>query len=415
MSLREWMSTPLADHCEIFSGYPFASAEFTDDEADIHLVKGENIGQGEVLWDISKRWPKSQFDDLKRFHLAPGDVVLAMDRPWVPAGLKFAQIGYDAPLALVVQRVARLRACRQLVPAYLPCLIASPQFESYIQNAVRGVTVPHISGKEIGAFRFLLPPVVTQRAIGRVRKDFDDLIDNNRRRIKLLEDSVRLLFNEWFVRLRFPGHDRSTFSDGIPSGWTRSSLHQVARGLEDGDWIESKDQGGEDFRILQISNIGLNDFRETGNLRFITDETFRRLRCREVTPGMILIARMPTPIGRAMMVTDMRWRMVTAVDVGILEPDDDSLDRYVLLYHLNSAENLARCAGRTVGATRPRVTRRELAELPLLIPDKRTQHAFREVAVDVQAQRHVLSRQIEKVRAARDLLLPRLMSGELAV
>ena len=123
MTLRGWKSALLADHCEIFSGYAFPSAGFTDDEADVHLVKGENIGQGEVLWGISKRWPRVQCADLHRFQLIAGDVVLAMDRPWVPAGLKFAQIGSDAPDALVVQRVARLRAREGLASAFLPCLI----------------------------------------------------------------------------------------------------------------------------------------------------------------------------------------------------------------------------------------------------------------------------------------------------
>lgn len=116
-----------------------------------------------------------------------------------------------------------------------------------------------------------------------------------------------------------------------------------------------------------------------------------------------------------MMVTQMPWRMVTAVDVAIIESDDALVGAHYLLYHLNSDANLAQCEALTVGATRPRVTRRNLAELPLLIPDKATQAAFRAVAADVHAQRVTLSRQVERLTAARDLLLPRMMSGELTV
>ena len=279
-------------------------------------------------------------------------------------------------------------------------------------NVISGATVDRIPLERFPQFPVVLPELARQRAIAEVLAQYDELINNNRRRIKLLEDSVRLVFDEWFVRLRFPGHEDRTLVDGVPDGWRQGTVGSVVRGLEDGDWIESKDQGGDDFRILQISNIGRNEFRETGNFRYITEETFSRLRCREVTPGMIVVARMPTPIGRAMMVSDMPWRMVTAVDVAIIEPDDARVDRHYLLYHLNSDANLARCEGLTVGATRPRVTRRNLAELPLLIPDKATQSAFRALAADVLAQRVTLSRQIDKLTAARDLLLPRLMSGE---
>ena len=123
----------------------------------------------------------------------------------------------------------------------------------------------------------------------------------------------------------------------------------------------------EDYRLLQISNIGVNEFVETGNIRFVTEETFRRLNCREVLAGQILISRMPKPIGRAWLVTEMPWRMITAVDVAIVTPNLDVADPYFLTYFLNSPENLEHCERRAVGATRPRVARRELASLPLLL------------------------------------------------
>ena len=154
MSRAGWKLTTLGQHCEIFSGYPFKSHGYTDDPGDIPLVKGENIGQGEVLWEISKRWPIQDMDELDRYKLIEGDVVLAMDRPWVPAGLKFAKITATAPEALLVQRVARLRVRQGLDQSFLAQLIASPNFVGYVQSVCRGVGVPHISGKEIGSFEF---------------------------------------------------------------------------------------------------------------------------------------------------------------------------------------------------------------------------------------------------------------------
>jgi type I restriction enzyme S subunit len=224
MKSRGWIKTKLGIHCEIVSGFPFKSDRFSDDPDDVALVKGENVGQGRILWEISKRWSRADLISLDRFRLIPGDVVLAMDRPWVPAGLKFARIPESAPEAILVQRVARLRATNGLIQDFLACLIGSSSFVAYIQNIARGVGVPHISGKEIAAFEFEMPLEEVQRQIASILTAYDDLIENNRRRIALLEESTRLLYREWFVRLRFPGHEHTRISNGVPQGWEKRRL-----------------------------------------------------------------------------------------------------------------------------------------------------------------------------------------------
>jgi type I restriction enzyme S subunit len=192
-------------------------------------------------------------------------------------------------------------------------------------------------------------------------------------------------------------------------------LADVCASLEDGDWIETKDQGGDDFRLLQISNIGINEFVETGNFRYITEETFKRLNCREILPEQIIVSRMPKPIGRAWLVTEMPWRMITAVDVAIIAANDDLADPYFLTHFLNSPASLEHCERRAVGTTRLRIARRELATIPILVPPRRLQQIFREIAEPLNKQRANLYQQNQKLRTARDLLLPRLISGEIAI
>jgi len=151
------------------------------------------------------------------------------------------------------------------------------------------------------------------------------------------------------------------------STWPTQPLGSVAA-VNDGDWIETKDQGGSAYRLLQISNIGVGRFRETGNYRFVTQETFDRLHCHEVEPGMVLIARMPDPTGRAWHVKRLPWRAITAVDVAIVEPDRSVLDPAFLAHCLNSPRNLARIAKQSSGTTRARITRRELTALEVPVP-----------------------------------------------
>ena len=149
------------------TGFPFKSKEFTNRKEDTPLVKGENLHQGYIDWNDAKRWPSSEIETYKKFLLRPGDVVLAMDRPWVPAGLKFAWIKEDDPVSLLVQRVARMRGIDGLLSSFLRFVIGSSEFTDYIKPIVTGVNVPHISPKQIGDFEFELPPEKIQLRIDR--------------------------------------------------------------------------------------------------------------------------------------------------------------------------------------------------------------------------------------------------------
>ena len=222
----------LADCVELLSGFAFKSQQFTDDPHDVALVKGENVSQGRVLWDISKRWPLVDWEKFQKFQLAVGDVIIAMDRPWVPAGLKWCCIRDHDPKALLVQRCCRLRANPSLMDqTFLRCVIGGPDFESYIKPITTGVNIPHISGRQILDYAFYLPDLPTQRKIAGILSAYDDLIENNLRRIKILEDMAQALYREWFVHFRFPGHESSRFIESdigrIPKGWDVKAMTEA--------------------------------------------------------------------------------------------------------------------------------------------------------------------------------------------
>src|SRR5262249_33501989 len=156
------------------------------------------------------------------------------------------------------------------------------------------------------------------------------------------------------------GYENEVFVDGRPQGWVLVPISSVCSKYDDGDWLETKDQGGEHYRIVQISNIGMNCFVETGNWRGITEETFQRLNCQEIVPGDIVVSRMPRPIGRAWMAWRMPFRMVTAVDGTIVRADESKANPYYLLFHMNSEHNIRLCEANATGTTRPRITRRTM-------------------------------------------------------
>jgi type I restriction enzyme, S subunit len=147
---------------DLLSGFPFKSARYSDSEKDVRLLRGDNIIQGALRWDDVKRWPASETAEYERYRLGVGDVVLAMDRPWVKAGLKRAQISSNDLPCLLVQRTSRLRGNGSLNNRFLVYLISSSAFTRHILGIQTGIGVPHISGQQIQDFEFLKPPVKEQ-------------------------------------------------------------------------------------------------------------------------------------------------------------------------------------------------------------------------------------------------------------
>lgn len=178
--------TRIADVVDMTFGYAFKSADFSDVFDDVRLLRGDNIAQGRLRWNGVKRFPAARVDEVERYQLAVGDVVVAMDRPWIEAGLKYSVVREDDVPSLLVQRVARLRSkSDSLDQGFLGLIIGSAAFTNYVIAVQTGSAVPHISGRQIGDFEFGLPPIEVQHAISATLGALDDKIDSNRRKKEL--------------------------------------------------------------------------------------------------------------------------------------------------------------------------------------------------------------------------------------
>lgn len=194
--------TTLGDEIDLLPGFAFKSANYTESEHDVRLLRGDNIVPGSLRWNGVKRWPKSQADEHSRFQLEEGDIVVAMDRPWVSAGLKHAMVDASDLPALLVQRVARLRSRMGLHRRYLLHLIGSAKFMRYVVGAQTGSGVPHISGGQIQSFLFSKPSMEEQE---RVAVRLDSLSESvrqlesiYRQKTEALDALKRSLLNEAF-------------------------------------------------------------------------------------------------------------------------------------------------------------------------------------------------------------------------
>lgn len=197
-----WSSVLLGDEIELLTGFAFKSKEYVEHLDSVKLVRGDNIVQGRMRWEGVKLWPNEKIVDYEKYLLAKDDVVLAMDRTWVKAGMKYSKIAeVDLP-CLLVQRVARLRSKPQLNTDYLFYLLGSKFFETYVLGIQTGLGVPHISGKQISAFTFQKPSIKKQEAIvSRVNKlagKVKQLINIYERKLLALDELKKSILQKAF-------------------------------------------------------------------------------------------------------------------------------------------------------------------------------------------------------------------------
>jgi type I restriction enzyme S subunit len=197
-----WLETTLGNEIELLAGFAFKSSSYIESDDGVRLLRGDNIIQGSIRWDDVKKWPASDASDFVQYQLRCGDVVLAMDRPWVKAGLKHAQISKNDLPCLLVQRVARIRGGSRLQNGFLMYLIGTAGFTRHILGVQTGIGVPHVSGQQIKDFTFRLPPMDEQRhlieILDELKKETQRLESIYQQKLAALEALKKSLLHQAF-------------------------------------------------------------------------------------------------------------------------------------------------------------------------------------------------------------------------
>ncbi|WP_311947026.1 restriction endonuclease subunit S [Halomonas piscis] len=145
----------LGHYVDLLPGYAFPSSGFHQE--GVRLLRGANIGVGEVDWNETVYWPEDKTEGLDDYKLRVGDLVFGMDRPWIKKGSRVSFVGEKDLPAYVLQRVARLRAKKGLEQCFLRLILVSKEFRDYVEVDMTGVSVPHVSPEQICAFKISLP------------------------------------------------------------------------------------------------------------------------------------------------------------------------------------------------------------------------------------------------------------------
>ena len=277
------------------------------------------------------------------------------------------------------------------------------------ENTVLGATVDRIPLVKFPDFPIYLPPIETQRRIADILSAYDDLIENNRKQIKLLEEAVQRLYKEWFVDLRFPGHELTKIVDGVPEGWEPCILDDV---IEFDPKVRlDKDRIKQFVPMSALSTasmvLDMNEISET------TSNSGSRFQNRDT-----LLARI-TPClenGKTAFVHGLESDEGAVGSTEYIVMRSKKLNPY-MVYLLSRTNGFRQSAINSMSGSdgRQRVKADKLKALAYLLPPTGLVHSFEQMVSPMFEKVFALNQQIFAATQARDRLLPKLMSGEVEI
>lgn len=280
-----------------------------------------------------------------------------------------------------------------------------------------GSAQPLVTQSTLKAVSVKVPDAVTQTRIASILSAYDDLIESNTRRIAILEEMARRLYEEWFVRFRFPGHEESATTGGLPTGWSRTTLGSLTTKIGSG----ATPRGGKSayfdsgVTLIRSQNIFDYNFVDKG-LAFLDDDQAAQLQGVAVESGDVLLNITGASVARCCMVPRRHLPARVNQHVMIIRADSARMEPSYLLCAINSVEMKRQLlAYAQTGSTREALTREMMSQFAVLLPDHGTLRKFGKIAGDIFRQREILADKNANLRTTRDLLLPKLISGELDV
>lgn len=305
-------------------------------------------------------------------------------------------------------------------PAYLYYQLVTRRGEIRSLGAI-GTRTPILKKSAFEQLAIPMPPPLVQRKIVAILSSCDELIENNNRRIKIIEEMAQRIYREWFVHYRYPRHEGEAFSDSqlgpIPRGWAIKTLGEVLAVIEAG----SRPKGGIDPSERDVPSVGAENIVGLGRYdfdreKFVSRSFFERMRRGRVESGDVVLYKDGAHIGRVSMFRDGFPHAECAVNehVFILRATED-YSQSLLYFWLAHPDNQSRVRALNANAAQPGLSQEKLRSLSLAVPPPGLVRRFTDVVEPMVGLIFRLALTVARARACRDLLLPRLISGEIDV
>ena len=387
--MSEWQTTTIGEHCTVTSSKRFHLSErategvpFYCSKEIIQKTKGEEV-------TICDYITEELYDSVKNRFGVPesGDLLITTRGTYgVPYIYRESDKFYFADGNLTWLKDFD----EKLLAKYLYYWILSHEGQSKIDAIAKGTAQKAVPIASIKELKFQLPPVEVQERISGILSAYDNLIENNQKQIRLLEEAARRLYKEWFVDFRFPGHESVTITDGVPQGWRQGTLSEIST-FKRGKTI-TKEQAQKGTIPVVAGGLSPAYYHNEANT---------------VAP-VITVSGSGANAG----FTRLYHVNVFASDCSFA---DSASTPYVYYAYCFLKENEAQINALQKGSAQPHVYAKDLNALKLYIPDVKILESYIQAVEAYFKKIAVLERQMNIATEARNRLLPVLMSGEMGV
>lgn len=379
----KWETYKLKQLCSEIVDCVNKTAPTSDVPTPYKMLRTSDIRGGKINLENLNCVTKEVYEKwTRRGKLQKGDVIFTREAPLGEVGLVREEKNYFLGQRLVLFR-ANNKMCDGRFLMY--SLLWHDNKQAIISKGV-GSTVAHLRVPECENIEIKVPDLDAQHRIADILSAYDDLIENNQKQIKLLEEAAQRLYKEWFVDLRFPGHENTKIVDGVPEGWSRGLLKELISVNYGKDHKKAPDDGN-------IPVYGSGGLMRKCNKSLFSGEA-------------VLIPRKGS-LNNIMYVDETFWTVDTMFYATMKQPHTA-----IFVYFFVKAFDMY---SMNIGAAVPSMTTKILDAMDVVIPDKETLEKFDKYAKVYFNKIKTLQGQNEQLKTARDLLLPKLMNGKVEV
>lgn len=408
--MKAWAEMHLGQLVKIKHGFAFKGEQFSDHGDFILLTPGNVYPKGGLKLKGDRETYYSG-DFPRSYVLTKGDLIVVMtDLTQDASILGGAMVIDESNRYLHNQRLGLVSHTDEIDRHFLYQYLNWQFFRDQVKASSSGATVKHTSPGRIYRCRIFRPPIPIQRKIAAVLSAYDELIENNKRRIALLEKLAEEIYREWFVRLRFPGHEKTNKSKGIPDGWQVKKIGELVRTQY--GYTASAESSGPGPKFLRITDIVPPSIdwelvphctiEEANEEKYLLHE------------GDIVVARTGATVGYAKRMNKTHPRAVFASYLVRLIPNNKS-DAIFLGLSVERDAFKDFISMFVSGAAQPQANATTMSLFPVLHPPEPLLEEFNRIVEPILDQKAILLDQVAQLSRTRDLLLPRLISGKLCV
>lgn len=378
------------------------------------LITAKNIKNGQV--DLGDAYNISEKDYIKineRSKVEKWDVLMSM----IGNGLGRSAVIKDNP-KYAIKNLALFKIGNEVKAKWLHYFLCSNEGQGIIFNTLQGSGQPFISLNLLRGLLIPVPPLTVMKKVIKILSLYDDLIENNQKQIKLLEEAAQRLYKEWFVDLRFPGYEKTPIIDGVPEGWEILTLDKISCRLEAG----SRPKGGIDkTRKSGIVSIGAENVLGLGKYnfndeKFIPKDYYLKMKKGKIVDKDILIYKDGAYIGKTTLFQNGYPHKEAAVNehVFLLHMKNEYL-QYFVFFTLYQHKYFLKMQQLNKNAAQPGINLKSLLSLDILVPSYKLIEQYNFIITPIMNDIFEKAKQNIKLVEIRNKLLQKLMSGEIEV